>query len=123
MLRNFALSLCALTLWAVRPAIAHSVWIEPSGNQLVVRFAAPGDDFETSPGYLDDLSLPIAFTLVTNCPVAIESAKKTDNFLLADANTTNAACIETSFTVRGGRKPLFFAQIGRASCRESVLLS
>ena len=38
---------------------AHEVWIEdlPTG-QLVVRFAEYGEDYETSPGHLDELSLP-----------------------------------------------------------------
>ncbi len=29
-------------------AHAHSAWIEPKGDQLVIRFAEPGTDFETS---------------------------------------------------------------------------
>jgi hypothetical protein len=76
----------------------------------VVRFAEPDGKLETSPGYLDNLTLPIAFTLVTNAPVSIEAPKKSDHFLLIGASLTNSACAETSFTVRGGRKPYFYAR-------------
>ncbi|MEI9960304.1 MAG: hypothetical protein WDM76_03985 [Limisphaerales bacterium] len=58
MIRQLTLTLCALTLCAINSAFAHSVWIEPKDSQLVIRFAEPGDDFEKSPGYLDNLSPP-----------------------------------------------------------------
>ncbi len=88
----------------------HSVWIEPKDNQLVIRFAEPGDDFEKSPGQLDNLSAPSAFILITNAPKPVVVEKKADNFLLAGASSTNTACAETIFTVRGGRKPNFYAR-------------
>jgi hypothetical protein len=91
-------------------ASAHSVWIESNNGKLLIRFAEPGDSFETSPGYLDNLSFPLAFTVVTNAPAVVETAKKHDSFELGDASPTNIACVETSFTVRGGRKPIFYAR-------------
>jgi hypothetical protein len=112
MIRQFQfLALFTLTFGAVVMARAHSVWIEPTGtNQLVVRFAEPGTDFETSPGHLDALSAPLAFAVVTNAPSPVEAPKRADHFLLTGASPTNAACLETSFTVRGKRKPLFYAR-------------
>lgn len=107
--QTFAL-LCALTVCVATSALAHTVWIEPSEGKLVVRFAEPGNDFETSPGHLDSLSVPLAFTLMTNAPVMIDALKKSDHFLLAGTSATNVACLETTFTVRGGRKPHFYAR-------------
>ena len=110
MIRPLHLILCALTLCAGNSAFAHSVWIEPQDGQLVIRFAEPGGHLEKSPGYLDSLSTPIAVILLTNTPAAIEAPKKSDHFLLAGAALTNTVCAETSFTVRAGRKPNFYAR-------------
>lgn len=110
MIRQSFLTLCASVFFAIHSAFAHSVWIEPKDNQLAIRFAEPGDDFETSPGYLDNLSVPVAFSLVTNSPTAIAVSKKSDHFLLIGASPTNVTCAETAFTVRGGRKPNFYAR-------------
>lgn len=110
MIRQFLLTASVLAVATAVTAHAHSVWIEPKDGQLVIRFAEPGNDFETSPGYLDNLASPIAFLFVTNAPLAIEARKKPDHFLLAGASTTNTVCVETAFTVRGGRKPYFYAR-------------
>jgi hypothetical protein len=108
--RQFFWVLCVFASSVVSCVHGHSVWIEPSDGQLVIRFAEPDSKFETSPGYLDSLSPPIAFILVTNAPMAVEAPKKSDHFLLVNASPTNTACIETSFTVRAGRKPNFYAR-------------
>lgn len=109
MLHKFAL--IAALVFTAATSFAHSVWIEPDGDgQLVVRFAEPGDDFETSPGYLDNLSTPLAFVVASNAPQSIETLKRSDYFLLSTASSTNTTCLETSFTVRGGRKPIFYAR-------------
>jgi hypothetical protein len=110
MIRQFLFAVCVFTLCATNYAHAHAVWIEPSDNQLVIRFAEPDGNLEKSPGYLDSLSPPIAFLLVTNAPVAIEAPKKSDHFLLVGASPTNTVCAETAFTVRAGRKPNFYAR-------------
>ncbi|MEJ0091833.1 MAG: hypothetical protein WDM80_19050 [Limisphaerales bacterium] len=110
MIRQTFLALCTLTFITINSALAHSVWLEPKGDQLVIRFAEPGDDFETSPGQLDNLSAPIGFILVTNAPASVDVTKKSDFFLLVGASPTNTACAETIFTVRGGRKPNFYAR-------------
>ena len=96
-------------------ARAHSVWIEPLGGQLVIRFAEPDGNFEKSPGHLDSLSSPMAFVLFTNAPKAVDAPKRSDQFQLVGATSTNTACVETSFTVRGGRKPNFYARWQLAS--------
>ncbi len=110
MIRQLRLILCALTLCAINSAVAHSVWIEPKDGQLVIRFAEPDGNLEKSPGHLDSLSAPIAFILVTNTPASVEAPKKSDHFLLVGASPTNTACVESCFTVRGGRKPYFYAR-------------
>lgn len=110
MLRQIISSLFALSVVAATTARAHSVWIEPEGGQLVIRFAEPDGKLEKSPGHLDSLSPPIAFRLVTNTPAVVEAPKKSDHFLLVGASATNTAGAETSFTVRAGRKPNFYAR-------------
>jgi len=110
MIRKLRSTLCLLAIGAGTAAYGHSVWIELKDNQLVIRFAEPGNDFETSPGYLDNLSSPIVFSVVTNTPASVEAPKKSDHFLLVGASPANTACVETSFTVRGGRKPIFYAR-------------
>ena len=107
--RYLSLTACACFCFAAS-SIAHTIWIEPLGNNLVIRFAEPGDDFEVSPGHLDSLSGPLSFAVITNAPVAIDAPKKTDHFLLVGASVTNVVCTETTFTVRGGRKPHFYAR-------------
>lgn len=109
MIRKYILALFVAILSAF-PALAHTVWIESKDGHLAVRFAEPGNEFETSPGYLDSLSPPEAFIIVTNAPVSIEALKKNDHFLLTATASTNVACLETAFTVRGGRKPYFYAR-------------
>lgn len=100
----------ALVLGAVNSVRAHAVWIEPGDGQLAVRFAEPGSAFEKSPGYLDGLSVPVAFVLATNAPKAVEAVKRSDHFQLVGASPAHPAGAETSFTVRAGRKPIFYAR-------------
>ena len=102
---QFSVLLCFLS-----SSLAHTVWIEPKDDKLVARFAEPGNDFETSPGHLDSLTAPVAFVLITNAPVMIQSPKKADHFFLTGAVRTNTVCLESIFTVRGGRKPHFYAR-------------
>jgi hypothetical protein len=99
-----------LAMFAAMAAEAHSVWIEPVDEKLVVRFAEPDGKLEKSPGHLDSLYPPAAFIIVTNSPQAVDAPKKSDHFLLTGASPTNAACLETIFSVRGGRKPYFYAR-------------
>jgi hypothetical protein len=89
---------------------AHTVWLEPLNGQLVIRFAEPDGNFEKSPGHLDSLSAPAAFTIVTNAPVAAASPKSTNHFVMVGASLTNAAGVESIFTVRASRKPHFYAR-------------
>lgn len=110
-LRTLLLSVCAAASMAALDARAHSVWIEPlADGKMVIRFAEPDGRFEKSPGYLDSLSAPLAFILVTNAPVAIEAPKQTNHFLLARVSPTNTIGVETTFTVRAARKPNFYAR-------------
>jgi hypothetical protein len=92
-------------------ARAHSVWVEPDGQGgLRVRFAEPDGKFEKSPGHLDSLTPPAAFALVASEPVSIDAPKQSDRFDLRGASATNVLGVETSFTVRAKRKPLFYAR-------------
>jgi hypothetical protein len=107
-MKRFLVSLATLLL--ASHALAHTVWIEPLDGQMVIRFAEPDGNFEKSPGYLDSPSTPVAFTVVTNVPATVESPKKADHFLMLSTSPTNAAGVETIFTIRGGRKPHFYAR-------------
>jgi hypothetical protein len=96
---------------AATTGLSHTVWIEPAGNKLVVRFAEPGSKFEKSPGHLDSLLDPAAFIVSAGTNATrVDAPKNSDHFLLAGASPTNVACAETIFTVRGGRKPHFYAR-------------
>lgn len=108
--RIFRLVLCLLMLAAATAASAHSVWIEVKNGQLVVRFAEPGEDFEKSPGYLDNLTIPITFLVHDQKPVAVQASKQSDCFTLGQGASSDTACVESTFTVRGGRKPIFYAR-------------
>jgi hypothetical protein len=110
MIRSLFLT-AALSLAAITAANAHTIWIEPTKDgEVVVRFAEPGNDFETSPGFLDSLSAPQGFMLVTNTPKVVPTTRKKDHFLLTGVKPAQVACVETVFTVRGGRKPVFYAR-------------
>ena len=98
------------TLTLAASAFAHTIWIEPLEDKLVIRFAEPGNKFEKSPGHLDSLTAPISFAVITNAATAIEAPKKSDHFLLTGASPASVVCTETIFTVRGGRKPYFYAR-------------
>lgn len=105
----------ALATWlATTPLFAHSVWIEPTdANEMVIRFAEPTGNLERSPGHLDSLAVPLIFQAVpgsTNAPALLDAAKKKDHYLILAGSATNILGIETSFTVRAARKPLFYAR-------------
>ncbi|HMP84194.1 MAG TPA: hypothetical protein PKA41_15965 [Verrucomicrobiota bacterium] len=109
MLRKFLIVLSVVT--SATQLFAHSVWIEPmEEGQLVIRFAEPSGNLERSPGYLDSLSVPMSFILVTNTPVSVDVSKRKNHFLMEGASPTNFAFAETSFTVRAKRKPNFYAR-------------
>lgn len=103
-----------LVVFAANAARAHSVWIESNeANRLVLRFAEPSGNLERSPGHLDSLAVPMTFQSVpvtTNAPAALSVTKEADGFLISGASATNIVGAETSFTVRAGRKPLFYAR-------------
>lgn len=105
---SFALAVALLL--SVADARAHAVWIELLNGKIIARFAEPSGNYEKSPGFLDSLSGPSAFTVITNAAVMIESPKSTNHFQLVDAATTNVAGVESIFTVRAGRKPHFYAR-------------
>lgn len=98
-------------------ANAHDVWIEDTpDHQLVIRFGEFGDELETSPGYLDNLTLPQAWTktALTN-PVPFDVLKQTNSFLLVGASVTNIAAAQTAFDVlsatnKPSRYPIFYAR-------------
>ncbi len=102
------LLLTLLAFAAASLAHAHSVWIEDTPEkQLVVRFGEPGEEFERSPGYLDSLSLPVAWTTgAEDKPAAFIVEKKVDHFLFVDANPAVPAFGETLFPVmKRGKRP------------------
>ncbi|HTR41346.1 MAG TPA: hypothetical protein VMH87_06985 [Pseudomonadales bacterium] len=112
----FASVFLSAGLFAVA-AKAHDVWIEDTpDNHLVIRFGEFGDELETSPGYLDSLTQPQAWTKKIGAdPAAFEVQKQTNSFLLAGAAITNMAAAETAFEVlsatnKPSRLPLFYAR-------------
>jgi hypothetical protein len=108
---NWLASSCgALALLGLLEAHAHTIWIEPLSGKLIIRFAEPAGNYEKSPGHLDSLSAPSAFTVMTNTSVMVESPKSTNHFLMVGAFPTNAAGAESIFTVRAARKPHFYAR-------------
>lgn len=109
MLHRFLIICCLVTL-AAKNTFGHTVWIEPKYDRLVIRFAEPGNEVETSPGHLDSLSAPVSFVVVTNKATGLETSKNTDHFSLKGVSPTDVVCTETIFTVRGGRKPYFYAR-------------
>jgi len=104
-------ALCAslALFWSIETQ-AHTVWIEPVAGKLIIRFAEPAGNYEKSPGYLDSLSGPSAFTVITNAPLMVESPRSTNHFLMVSASPTNVAGVESIFTVRAARKPHFYAR-------------
>jgi hypothetical protein len=103
-----------LPLAALAPlARAHSVWVEPTPDQkLVIRFGELGGEIETSPGYLDQLMLPLAWKISADgkpAPFAVE--KKSDHFLLVAATPAAPALGETRFPVmKRGDRPASWPQ-------------
>jgi len=97
-------------------ATAHSVWIEPLGNQLVLRFAEPAGKFEKSPGHLDSLGVISTFSFGTNgLPSALDAVRVTNHFTLGGLPPAQSACVDSAFIVmsapgRPGRKPNFYAR-------------
>ena len=121
-LRHLALTLSFC--FATSAASAHEVWIEPlATGQLVVRFAEYGEDYETSPGHLDSLTLPESWKIEADGLVNRLVVKKAaDHFALEGAAATMSVQAETVFEVIGGkpggkgdqagpsRRPFFYAR-------------
>jgi hypothetical protein len=116
-IRSVQHALVALCL-TVTSLHAHFVWIEDTLNkQLVIRFGEPAEDYEESPGYLDRLSLPVAWKVGNDdgkrANFVVE--KKSDHFLLVAADPGQPALGETGFPVmkRGkspATKPFFYVR-------------
>jgi hypothetical protein len=124
------LRICARLLTILFTALsslhAHEVWIEdtPEGR-LVVRFAEFGGEHEKSPGALDSLSLPAAFSFgADGKSKSAPSERKSDHFLLSELSPKSAAHIETGYDVMGGgdkpaRRPFFYARWQAADAGEA----
>lgn len=113
MIRKNLFTFALLAVSSATSLFAHSVWIEPLDNQLVIRFAEPTGNLELSPGFLDSLTVPTVFQVApnsTNAPAVLDVTKKSDHFAIVKVAATNIVCTETSFTVRAARKPLFYAR-------------
>lgn len=116
----FPFSITLAFLWILGLAgqlQAHSVWIEDTlEGHLVLRFGEINDEYEKSPGHLDDLRLPLSWTQKDNeKPTAITLQKNSDHFLLLSASSKAGACAETDYPVlaardKPGRKPFFYAR-------------
>jgi hypothetical protein len=125
MKRSIALACISVLALAAAPfSFAHEVWIEdaPTG-EMVVRFAEWGDEYEKSPGHLDSLTTPEAWSQETDGSVKpLEVRKGGDGFALAGATKGMSLQAETVFKVIGGnpqakgdqagpvRRPYFYAR-------------
>ncbi len=107
---------CCLALQA---ASAHEIWIEAlKDGPVVLRFGEYGDEDELvkSPGPLDDLTWPEAWSPAPEGKVTkILLEKKVKEFVLTGATADKPIQAETSYSVlRGkdkpGRKPMFYAR-------------
>lgn len=86
-------------------ARAHAVWLEDLAGSLVIRFGEPGEAHEKSPGLLDQLTPPVAWTKGTEGKTAqLAVTKQADHFLVAGAAPSAPAFAETSYPVYGGEK-------------------
>ena len=117
---RFPFSITLVFLWILGLASqlqAHSVWIEdtPEGR-LILRFGEIGDDYEKSPGHLDDLRFPLSWMRkADDKTAAIALQKNSDHYLLLNAASKEGACAETDYPVlaakdKPGRKPFFYAR-------------
>ena len=87
--------IAAFALCSVHSASAHAVWLEVSASKnLILRFGE-GDEYEKSPGLLDNFSLPV----VVSSP-KLEVEKKEDHFLLKGSEASQPAVITTTYKVR-----------------------
>ena len=114
MIRKSVVWFSVLVTLAPAASFGHSVWIEPGADQQpVIRFAEPSGNLERSPGHLDSLTVPMVFQTAsgsTNAPTTLNVSKQKDHYAIAGVSGTNIIGVETSFTVRAGRKPLFYAR-------------
>lgn len=98
---------------------AHSLWIEelPDHAGLGVWFAQWGDEYETSPGHLDDFTQVSGWTLdAKGQPHLFEVIKKKDHFFLGKVEAGRPAFAQAQFTVRKlhedkpARAPIFYCR-------------
>lgn len=118
-LRSVAAS-CVLATAAFIPALAqaHSVWIEElQDGKLCIRFAEWGEAFETSPGHLDSFVEVSSWYLdAEGKSQVVKAEKKSDQFLLAGAESSKPTFGQAQFVVRKShedkpaRAPIFYCR-------------
>lgn len=99
-------------------SFAHLVWLEAADNgQLVLRFGEYGEDPETSPGHLDSLTTPVAWTSSAEGNSKTVNVKGlADGYSLDSTSESSPAQAQTAFPVMGasdgkpGRMPIFYAR-------------
>lgn len=84
--------IAAFALCAAHSASAHAVWLEVSAAKNVIMRFGEGDEYEKSPGLLDNFSLPV----VVSSPKR-EVEKKEDHFLLKGSEATQPVVISTTY--------------------------
>ncbi len=97
--------------------IEDALWIEPgAGGALILRYGQAERLLETSPGALDRLPAPTAWSIVdeSNQPAPLE--KRKDGFLIAGTNAGQPVQAEDSGVAilnhgsKPGRKPVLYAR-------------
>jgi hypothetical protein len=113
----------SFTVAAIAVAIqinAHSVYFEPNDQgQLIARFGEFGDDPETSPGYLDSLDTPSAWTSRGQGKLEAVALEKKEDHFTTKLSEQHDAFIQSGFPImtRGSspaRKPHFYARWTRS---------
>lgn len=120
---------------------AHYLWIEDTANQgLTVRFAEWPDEYETSPGHLDQVDPPLAWKSGTNGdPISFQVQRKPDQIQILSASSKDSVQVEAGFAVltpamlqaegapvasnSPSRKPIFYARwqpAGSGSAKPSL---
>ena len=103
---------------AAAPARAHYLWIEPGGDGHSLYFGEYDEKLhESSPGRLDEMPAPRAWTLRDGKRVAVDARRGASGFAIAVPRGAAVLAEETGYSVRdwtangiGVAKPMFYAR-------------
>ena len=85
----------ALAVCSAHQASAHAFWLEASESKNLIARFGEGDEYEESPGRLDNFTPPA----VISAP-KLEVEKKKDHFLIRDSKISQPVVLTSTYTVR-----------------------